>query len=76
MDLSLENRAFTDFTDFYLYRFHGLLRDLLFERADTIVRLPGTGSAKTDHARKSELNESLRAALTVFADPRFLFHGC
>src|ERR1700730_8794209 len=48
---------------------------LLFDRADTIVRLPGTGSAKTDHARKPALNESLRAALNVFADPRFLFHG-
>jgi hypothetical protein len=34
----------------------------------------GTGSAKTDHARKSALNESLRAAMNVFADPRF--HGC
>ena len=33
----------------------------------------GTGSAKTDHARKSESIESLRAALNVFADPRF--HG-
>jgi hypothetical protein len=36
---------------------------------------PGTGSAKTDHARKSGSIESLRAALNVFADPRFHGYG-
>jgi hypothetical protein len=35
----------------------------------------GTGSTKTDHARKSESIESLRAALNVFADPRFRGYG-
>jgi hypothetical protein len=34
---------------------------------------PGTGSAKTDHAHNTELNERLRAAFIVFADPRL--HG-
>jgi hypothetical protein len=34
----------------------------------------GIGSTKTDHARKSESIESWRAALNVFADPRF--PGC
>jgi len=63
-----KNCAFTDFTDFYAtYCLSAQIR---------LFGSPGTGSAKTDHARKSELNESLRAALNVFADPRFLFHGC
>jgi hypothetical protein len=46
-------------------RFHGPSKPL------TRFYPRGIGSTKTDHARKSESIESWRAALNVFADPRF-----
>jgi len=45
-----------------------------YRRVDARFYPRGAGSTKTDHARKSGSIESLRAALNVFADPRF--HGC